>query len=429
MNKISVARILPYLTVPLAILSILTYLVFSLGNTFIVWAIQAFILFVFFSANVHFFDTQNKRAMLFVKIYLIWNIFSILRGVIIAGDYWDYRALTNQTMTLLLPIVAYASTNEEIVKALLKKYFYIALPLFFVTIFFLRTVAYGFYLVPVSFMLLFLPLLEKKWKFIIIGITLLVLLVDLGARSNVIKFAFPLFFVLLLYTGITKKRWLMELTRLLFMFLPFILFVLAITNVFNVFKMDEYIEAEYTKERVDETGRVRQERLTADTRTFLYTEVILSAKLYNSWWIGRSPAKGNKTEAFGDWAEENYGKRERYSNEVAILNIFTWTGIVGVIFYFLVFWRASYLAIHRSRNDYIKIIGIFVAFRSFYAWVEDINTFNLNYFFLWVLIGLCLSVSFRNMTNDEVKNWVRGIFNKPVLIRRTLVTSSKIEDV
>ena len=103
---------------------------------------------------------------------------------------------------------------------------------------------------------------------------------------------------------------------------------------------------------------------------------------------------------------------ERFSNEVSVLNVFTWTGLIGVLLYFLVFFRASYLAVNKSNNIYMKIVGLYVAFRWAYAWVEDFNRFDLSNLFLWIMIGMCFSNSFRAMNNLEVKFWVRGVFEK-----------------
>ena len=36
-----------------------------------------------------------------------------------------------------------------------------------------------------------------------------------------------------------------------------------------------------------------------------------------------------------------------------------------------IFWRASYLAITKSKNIFIPIIGIYIAFRWMFAWIED----------------------------------------------------------
>lgn len=107
---------------------------------------------------------------------------------------------------------------------------------------------------------------------------------------------------------------------------------------------------------------------------------------------------------------------DKPGNEVAILNIFTWTGIVGVIFYFLIFSKASYLAINYSNNIFSKILGLFIGFCWCYAWVEDINYFTLTTFFLWIMIGLCFSKDFRKMNNSQVAYWANNIFEKPKLI-------------
>jgi len=104
------------------------------------------------------------------------------------------------------------------------------------------------------------------------------------------------------------------------------------------------------------------------------------------------------------------GRKERPWNEAAILNVFIWTGIVGLILYMAVFFRASYLAINKSNNVFCKMMGIFIAFRWLYAWVEDGNLYTISTIFLWVMIGVCLSSSFRSMTDDEMTTWARGIF-------------------
>jgi hypothetical protein len=187
--------------------------------------------------------------------------------------------------------------------------------------------------------------------------------------------------------------------------------------------MDNYVKGDYQAVERDENGNIVEDNLKNDTRSFLYTEVLYSAKVFNSWLIGRSPARGNLSVAFGD-GDEN-GRGERLGNEVAILNVFTWTGIIGVVLYLIVFYRASYIAIHHSNNIYSKMLGLSVAFRWAYAWVEDINYFSLTYLFLWLTIGLCFSKSFRAMSDNEVKHWARGIFN----IYNNKLSRKKIQEI
>jgi len=192
--------------------------------------------------------------------------------------------------------------------------------------------------------------------------------------------------------------------------MPLLLFALAVTNVFNVFYISGYVKGDYIYEKKNFEEEFIESDLKADTRTFLYREVLQSAQKYNTWWIGRSPARGNETERFSALSEIT-GREERGSNEVGILNIFTWTGIVGVILYMLVFYRASYLAVSQSNNIFSKMLGVFIVFHWAYTWVENTHYFTITTFFIWIMIGFCLSKTFREMSNEEVKTWALGIFD------------------
>jgi hypothetical protein len=169
--------------------------------------------------------------------------------------------------------------------------------------------------------------------------------------------------------------------------------------------------------------------VTSDTRTFIYEEVLESAIDNNYWLLGRTPARGNDSYTFGVYAYELTGRNERLSNEVGLANIFTWTGLVGVVIYMIIFFRATYLAVNRSRNLFSKLIGVYVAFRWLFAWIEDISDFSLNYFMIMTMLGLCFSYSFRNMNDTEVVVWVRGIFDiRYIRFQEYLMNKSKAEE-
>ncbi len=384
-----------------------------IGNTFLWWGIYISILWAFLKARKGYYDKNNNQLITVVSLYLFWNIFCIIRGFFVAENYWEWKNLVGTAMIFLLPVSVYITTNRDIMQKLLGTWIKYALPAFFLFIpFFVSNDALGQYLVPISFLLLFFPLLSKKWKVVILFFTFFVVVGALDARSNVIKFSVAFVFGMLFYSRELIPKGTYNCVRLLFLAIPIILFISAVTGGVNVFKMDEYINGDYTT-TVVENGEVKEESLTTDTRTLLYEEVLFSALKNNYILFGRTPARGNDSELFGLYlAEElNTGKMERFNNEVSILNIFTWTGLIGVFLYFLIFYRASFLAIKRSNNTVIKIIGMYVTFRWAYAWVEDFSRFDLSYFFLWALIGMCFSRSFRQMNDLEMKLWVRGIFD------------------
>ena len=433
-NKQIISQIIPVTIFLLAVYSVLPYLkpgvplVESLNNTTVWWSISFLILVVFFLSKSYFFDKRNQDNMLIIWIYLLWNFVCIIRGMLDAEMYWDWKALIANAMALMLPIVIFSATNKMVVQALLSFFIKYALPLFLVFALIIRTDAFGFYLIPVSFLILFFPALTKRQKVILFFITAIVIVADLNARSNVIKFGIPFFILLLYYFRRNISIKIMEMARLALFIIPLVFFVLGVTGVFNVFNLNEYLKGDYSAMGVDNEGNRVELNMIEDTRTFIYVEVLESAVNNNYWLLGRSPARGNDSNTFELIESELTGRNERLSNEIGLANVFAWTGIVGVILYMLIFFRASHLAVNKSRNIYAKMLGIYVAFRWLYSWVEDINNFTLNYFMLMVIIGLCFSESFRNMSNKDITIWVRGMFDvRYVRLQQYLFKKSKYE--
>lgn len=383
----------------------------NIGSFFLWWIV--FILIIFCSIKlIKYVQIRNSKDFLIVKIYIAWIIICIVRGFIIADNYWELKHLITTSFVLLMPISVFINSNEQILSQIIRTWIKFAIPIFFIFfIFILDTEAYGRYFVPISFLALFFPLLNTKYKLLVFVLTTLIFFIDFTARSNVIKAITPLVFSSFYYFRFFISNKLFKVLHSLLITLPFILFLLVIYADFNIFKMDEYVEGEYESTAIEIDGSESVESLISDTRTFLYIEVIESSIKNNYELLGRTPARGNDSTSFGyeTALETKTGKYERFSNEVAILNIYTWTGLIGLLLYYLIFAKASYLAIYKSRNIFIKIIGLFVAFRWCFSWVEEFSRFNLSNIFLWILIGICFSESFRTINNVEFKNLIRRL--------------------
>ena len=413
-NKSFINKIIPFTVLPIAVHSIYQYASVPIGNTAFWWLVQAIILLVFFWGVRYFhISYKDKQTISLVKWYIIWNLFSIVRGPFVAESYWDYKGLTTMSLQLLVPIIAYLALDPARVRDILSFFIKYTLPFAGLIFPFLTIGAWGWYLFPICMLMLFLPILPIRGKAVVILVTIIAGFVDFGTRSHVIKYSMP---IILLLTFYSTRHFFLSTTLLkaaqkTLVIMPLLFFVLAVTGVFEIFKMDQYIKGDYVEVRKSREGEIVEERLTVDTRTFLYVEVLQSAIKNNYWLIGRSPARGNETVHFAHLGEDTTGRPERLKNEVGILNVFTWTGVVGIVLFFLVFYRASFLAVYRSNNIFIKLVGLFVAFRWAYSWVEDYQGFDMNNFVLWLMIGMCFSSSFREMNNTEVKLWAWGIFD------------------
>jgi len=304
---------------------------------------------------------------------------------------------------LLVPTAVFVALDTVTLNKVLRIYTKYGLLLFVPLAFIMSKGAYGFYLSLIVLLLLAVPYFKLRWKFLFVSLGVLCTFADLGTRSSVIKYGMCLL-ILPVYSLINKvPRISLEILRKLLFVLPLFLFFLGVTGQFNVFRMDDYLG--------DGNGTMTTssgENLKEDTRTGLYVEVLQTAQKYNTWWLGRTPARGNETELFSDLALIT-GRTERLANEVGVLNIFTWTGLVGVFLYQMCFYRASWLALNRSSNRYMKWLGLIVAMRWCYSWVEDITMMHIGFVTLWLMIGMCYSDRLRAMTDEMIGDWFRSI--------------------
>ena len=331
--------------------------------TTIVWIIDFITIYTLLQ-----FKNLHKKKVLIVEIYFWWLLFETIRGAFIAENYWEWKQLITGFFSLSLPLLIYPFTQAYILQQVLSVWIKTALPLFIIFLFIISSGAFHFYLGPVFLLGCFIPIIPKKWKILIGSILILMLFINLGARSQ---------------------------------------------GTFNIFQDLSSNEGKYVEHKIV-NGQVVKNDLSTDTRTFIYEEVITSAIKHNYIIWGRTPARGNDSMAFGSYNAEELktGKYERHSNEVCQLNIFTWLGIIGMALYSLIYIKSSFLAVYRSKSSYIKILGCYIAFRWAYSWVEDINLFDIANISLWMMISIGLSAQFRNMNDKEFADFIKSIFLK-----------------
>ncbi len=382
---------------------------FPIGNDFVYFSIGFSIIILIVNHQLQYPTkiTSNNYPLL---IYLLWASIAIVRGMYVAENYWEWKALAQNTLAILLPLLIHFFAQKTILHNTLRLWVKYALPLFvFFAIFLIVPDTYGFYLGPIWLLGIFLPVLNRKWQIIVFLLLVILLTAELQNRSTVIKTA-VLFLLLLLYRNkrIVPLKTLKNIQISLFV-IPLFLLLIGLTGIFNIFEMDKYMKS-----------GSNESTLKTDTRSFIYEEQIISAFRNNYVIWGRTPARGFDS-IFGEEiaaaiykANNSKGVRlkyERSSCEVVHLNIFNYLGIIGVILYCLLYFQSSYLAVNKSNNIIMKMMGLYIAFRWGYGWVEDFNRFDIMNMSLWMMIAMGYSSQFRNMSNGEITIWVRSIFD------------------
>lgn len=260
---------------------------------------------------------------------------------------------------------------------------------------------YGFLLRPIYFAIIFIVVLNYKYKLLYLGlaISIIILGYNYDARSNAILTIFCLITSLIIF--FYKKLSFLKHLAWLMIILPFFLLSLGVSGTFNIFETDKYLETDFKEESM------------VDTRTGLYYEVITSAYNNNYVLFGRGIGRGYESEYqelsnLYNKTATDISSKERHS-EVGIHNIFTWGGIIYVLIYTLMWFSIIYYGLYKSNNKYVSGMAIFLSFYYFYSWVENFQSFSIMFISSWFLVAFCLSPYFRKMNDKEICVYIKKI--------------------
>lgn len=335
-------------------------------------------------------DCRNLVLML-----LFWNFVTIVRGAINAESYWDWKVLIFSNMpALLIPSAALLGCKLFAITDLLlfiRKYYFITVLLLLFIVGLPSKIIYLWS--PIYFFILAYKYLPLRKRYFIFILAFFLFFADMSARSNLIRLTVAVA-LCLSFWWISRHQHIISTIHKTLSVLPFLFLFLGLSGTFNVFDMNSYLDAKV--EVKNDEGK--KDNLLADTRTGLYKECLSSMEKKGSFIFGEGGCGKYHSILFQN---KQIGKN-RYASEVGALNILLYSGIVGLFLYWMVFVYASYKAINDSANILSKLIGLFIIFRWNYFFVEDFTTFNTNFFFLWLMIGMCLSPQFRYLTDEEI---------------------------
>lgn len=397
------------------IMSVSQWCIVPIGNTYLLWGVNIILICLFAKEASSFGSKLIHANYLWPSLYLVWAIIGIIRSIQEPFDYWMYKQLMTASFSLMLPLVVYAFSDEEINQRVCKMWNFWMVPVFVILfVWNLSPMVYHFLLWPIFFYAIFAKYLPYRWLIAVSVLFFIMLSFGILARAQAIKVVMSIALSLAFFmSGVITEKCL-KLLHWFFYVAPIVLLYLGLTGQYNVFEDLATREGEYVAYEEGDDGEMVEVDASDDTRTFIYYEVVSSAILNDYIWAGRTPARGNDSETFGKVIAKETGvnRWERPANEMCHPNIFTWLGMIGVILYSLIYLSASWMAIYRSRSFALKVLGCFVAFHWAVGWFEDMNRFSVDNIFLWMCIAMCLSGRFRDMEEAEFCLWFKGIFHR-----------------
>jgi hypothetical protein len=254
--------------------------------------------------------------------------------------------------------------------------------LFFITHFELQL----FLVMPIFYIILTIPQRNAWNKLLIILISASVIIVSLTNRAGIMRILISYCIVLAYYfmSGVRINKRFLKLIVFCILMIPVVSMYLGINgqSVFQVILGES-------------NDNYSQLNPYADTRTFLYYEVFQDLKLNEAFLFGKGLNAGYMSVAF-DTAS-------RSIVEVGFLQILLKTGIVGCFFYFSIIISAIFKALGKSKNLYVKSLGLLLSGYILMLFVENVIAYNLLNIIIWIVVGMCHSEKLREISNDDIK--------------------------
>ncbi len=350
------------------------------------------------------FDKLRKNIPTFpfaiLMLLLSWNVINIIRTVLFNfGDITTVIGNTYTSLALLVPFVVIFGVNLSTIK-ILDKYYHgfmklgIILFICFVVVNFglrlndTQTLVVFVLLQPVVFLITTLQFqpIGNKLFLLLCSVVLVYMAYLYSIRTMAIReiLLFTCFVGVFLYHRF-KWKWVLYVSFLTLL-LPFILVQQSIVTGESAIK-------KYLSSSSDDD-------LSIDTRTFIYIELYADLVENGKLLVG----KGANGRYYSDYFSEVEGDSEiRLNIEVGVLGLLLKGGFLAVVFNLIIFILAIWFAFFRSNNSYVVGLGFILIVHVVLFFLENIINYSSYNFYIWLVIGLCLSNNIRDLNNRQIE--------------------------
>jgi hypothetical protein len=370
---------------------------------------------------------NNFDGNIYILFFVGYNLIILLRGIFDANSGEDWRVMLSSTIPLFLFVhfsIYLVATKASFV-AILMAFLSYGLVLCFII--FIIPVDYNFKfpqaIAPICIMAFMIPYLSKKYTILIVCLAVISFFSDLTNRSNFLNIIAAAIIVSTFFwrnkIGVLNV---MKRARHVFLILPILFLFLGLAGWFNVF----LIGKSFSDLKIGIDNGASQE-VFVDSRTSIYVDVFNQLVKDDAVVFGLG-ASGKTATSLVDVTSADFSeiyKEGRRGTESGMLNYIQWGGLVGGLLYFLLFVKASYYGIYRSKNWFCIMLGLWVAYKGLYSFIEDRIDFSISSIFILLSIGICMNKKIRQMTDIEMKIMFEYVIRRTVILR--FLNSKKIK--
>lgn len=372
--------------------------------------INAFCMIIYLIFIWYFRSRINTRGFdckYIILFYIAYTIFEYIRGFFNIDGWRDYVYLYNGLFHLIIFPSWILLARPQYIMVLWKSFMTIGIIMSIILALFppthgMHTMAHN--MLWLNVFIFMYPYIKRKYYILILAAALFIITFDLNRRSIMLGYLIPTM-ILLGYLFLQKYIF-QKIFYYLGVLLPLICLLLFYTKTFNIF---QYLE-ESNKEVVLQKDGGRP--VFTDSRTGIYEDVTRDVLKAKEWWKPYIGLGGNgKTKVEANGASSFGFEGLRSTQESGMLNFIQHGGLLGLIAYGLLITVSAYLSMFKSRNDFMRMLGLFLVFKFAYSFIEDELDFSGHVIAQFLWIGMGYNKSFRNMTDNKMKLYIRRGLN------------------
>lgn len=371
---------------------------------YMVYIILSFLVLGYYWKNKNYLSRQYRYITSLYVLMIIYVVASCVKLFFVPSSIYPFQRM--QVICSFLSIGTVFVFMHEAILVRTLRYWWKLVPIIVLPASLLMDKFWLVDMLQISFLFLMLSnCINKNKKYLVCFMFLYMALYGISQRFDYLRVLLPLVVWFLIKFHICLGRVTSKILYGCLMLIPIVLFLLALNGKFNIFDMDSYVKGTY----ISSSG----ENMKDDTRTMLYEEAINSALDNRYLWYGRTPGYGYDSKFVANREGTFYaesGVLPQRNSEVFVVNMFTWTGVIGISAWFIFFIFFGYNVLSRAKNRYIRALVIYVGFFWICDWISNYFVApSSTYMLLFMVIAICAQRKYQLMSDLQIELYFKRI--------------------
>lgn len=351
------------------------------------------------------FGGLNRYLQLLLILYILWQIFFMIRGDFSNLKYDDVKSLLlSGNYGLVCALVPFA-VLIPVSLINVKKLFDASFILFFLYIIF-SSVLLTDLLNPDSLDPFAREVLEVSVKFLAFPVGFVLLTLDLHSNKRKL-FALTIFALSIVLAIIRARRGILMMDGIVLVFaFTFHFFksakkigwVLAI--VYSAILGYQFYVIEYSFAKLHFLGNLFEKGME-NTRTYV-ENCFYSSMSTLDWIIGKGYNTGYRCPGIDD---EIFKGGVRKIIETDYLQLILTGGLVNLTLLFAIILPAAFLGFFQSSNLFCKKAATWIMIWVFFLYPSNGYTFSVFHISMWLMVAICHNEKFRNLSDQVILNY------------------------